>query len=53
MSIVPGVEYEKSFKNIKSQPKHLKIYSGEPLCLLGELQVAVKYQTQGHKGQFR
>ena len=33
--------------------RHLKIYSGEPLSLLGELQVAVKYQTQGHRGQFR
>ena len=46
MAIVPGVEYKKSFKNIKSQPTHLKIYSGEPLSLLGELRVSVNYQTQ-------
>lgn len=46
VSSISGVEYKKSFKNIKSQPTYLKIYSGEPLPLLGEVQVAVKYQTQ-------
>ena len=48
LSIVSEVEYKKWFKHLKLQPKqfHLKTYSGESLPLLGEIRVAVKYQTQ-------
>ena len=48
VSIVSEVEYKKWFKHLKLQPTqfHLKTYSGEPLPLLAEIQVAVKYQTQ-------
>ena len=42
------MEYKKWFKHLKLQPTqfHLKTYSGESLSLLGEVRVAVKYQTQ-------
>ena len=48
VSIVSKVEYKKWFKHLKLQPTqfHLKTYSGESLSLLGEIRVAVKYQTQ-------
>ena len=48
VSIVSEVENKKLFEHLKLQPTqfHLKTYSGEPLPFLGELQVAVKYQTQ-------
>ena len=38
----------RGFKRLKLQPTqfHLKTYSGESLPLLGEIRVAVKYQTQ-------
>ena len=48
VSIVSKVEYKKWFKHLKLQSTqfHLKTYSGESLSLLGEVRVAVKYQTQ-------
>ena len=50
VSIVSEVEYKKWFKHLKLQPTptqfQLKTYSGESLPLLGEIRVAVKYQTQ-------
>ena len=48
MCIVSEVEYEKWFKHLKLQPTqfHLRTYSGESLPLLGEIRVAVTYQTQ-------
>ena len=48
VSIVSEVEHNKWFKHLKLQPMqfHLKTYSGKLLPLLGEIRVAVKYQTQ-------
>ena len=48
VSIVSEVEHNKWFKHLKLQPMqfHLKTYSGKSLPLLGEIRVAVKYQTQ-------
>ena len=48
VSIVSKVEYKRWFKHLKLQPAqfYLKTYSGESLSLLGEIRVAVKYQTQ-------
>ena len=48
VSIVSEVEHNKWFKHLKLQPMqlHLKTYSGMSLPLLGEIRVAVNYQTQ-------
>ena len=48
VSIVSEVEYKKWFRHFKLQPRqfHLKTCSGESLPFLGEIRVAVKYQTQ-------
>ena len=48
MSIVSELGHKRWFKHHKLHPTqfHLKTYSGESLPLLGEIRVAVKYQTQ-------
>ena len=53
VSIVDEMEYKKWFKHLKLQPTqfHLKTYSGDPLPLLGEIRVAVKYQTSGGRAR--
>ena len=49
VSIISEIEYNTLFKNLPLQPSKLQLrtYSGEQLPLLGELQVSVKYQSQG------